>query len=112
MIKPINLFLNIPETAWHIWDYSAGVDFYSEGKGFRLFVGADVGFTFYNKADSVSISTDGRGKLKLVKTKNIDNGDEYSIISYTVNAYNIVGTVLVAIYAPYLLPAIIPAVAH
>ena len=107
--KPINFELTIPENAWKIWDYSFGVDFHTENNsGFQIFVGTDVGFGWYNENRGINISFDGSGRLKFAWLVNdFDNSENYSITQVEINTHNIFGTVMVAIFAPQFLPAIV-----
>jgi len=106
--RPINLFVNIPENPWEVWNYSAGIDFHRSGNGFQVFIGTDVGVGWYNESNGKSISFDGSGRLKIAITQNKPKPDEdsYTINSFNFNIHNIVGTILIAKYAPCLIPAL------
>ena len=103
--KPVNFIAIIPEDLWRIWDYSLGLDFHNKGKGFQIYIGTDVGISWYNEDGGTSLSFDGSGRFKIVSTVNNESG-HYDIVQTEINTHNIFGTIMVAIFAPQLLPAL------
>ena len=78
----------------------------------QILIGTEVGVGIYKKDRGGSILFDASGRLKFVTTVNEPDGASYFINSFTLNTHNIFGTVMVAIFAPYLFSVLIPAVAR
>ena len=107
--KPINIFINVPKKPWKLWEYSIGIEINYKGKRTQIFIGTEVGFAYFNEYGGVSVSFDGSGRLKFAFANNISDTNFYKIDSYNINTHNIFGTIMVAIFAPYLIPNIIGA---
>ena len=110
--KPINFVANIPEKPWKIWEYSVGIDFHKNGKGFQVLIGTEIGVGTYNELGGSSVLFDASGRLKFVTTANNLNNNSYLIESSTINTHNIFGTIMIAVYAPHLLPELITGIAR
>ena len=101
---PVNFLTIMPEEPWKVWDYSYGLDFYSEGRGIQVFTGTDMGFGWYDENGGGSISFDASGRLKFASTINdFENSSTYRIVQFEINTHNIFGTIVVGIFAPQVL---------
>ena len=89
-----------------------GIDFHKNGKGFQVLIGTEIGVSIYNELGGSSVLFDASGRLKFVTTVNSLNDNSYLIESFTINTHNIVGTIMIAIYAPSLLLELIPSIAR
>lgn len=87
-----------------------GIDFHNNGKGFQVLFGTEIGVGTYNEFGGNSVLFDASGRLKFVTTVNNLNNNSYLIDSFTINTHNIVGTIMIAVYAPQLLLALITGV--
>ena len=66
----------------------------------------------YNELGGSSVLSDASGRLKFVTTANNLNNNSYLIESFTINTHNIVGTIMIAVYTPHLLPELITGTAR
>ena len=89
-----------------------GIDFHKNGKGFQVLIGTEIGVSTYNELGGSSVLFDASGRLKFVTTVNNLNNNSYLIESFTINTHNIVGTIMIAVYAPHLLPELITGIAR
>ena len=110
--KPINFVANIPKKPWKIWEYSVGIDFHKNGEGVQVLIGTEIGVSTYNELGGRSVLFDASGRMKFVTTANNLNNNSYLIESFTINTHNIFGTIMIAVFAPYLLPELITGIAR
>ena len=98
--KPISFFANIPSSWWKVWDYSFGVKVNSKDNSYQVFIGTNVGFGWENEKEGCNFASDGSGRFKVDKITK-QSRENYIIDTLEINTHNIFGTVVVAIYAPY-----------
>ncbi len=88
------------ENPAEIWDYSGGIDFHKDGSGFEVFVGTDIGFSWYDEYGGGGVSFDASGRLKFSSMINKQNSDIYFLNELEINTHNIVGTIMLLKYCP------------
>lgn len=106
--KPANITLSAPKEFWKFWEYSIGLDVNINGKGCGVYLGGESGisFTSGNQAFDISVNQLGRIGFKLTT---FDNHGNYSYSKLDINGPEIAAVVLLAIFAPEILPTLAPA---
>ena len=90
-----------------VWDISGGIKVNGNGFGMSVEVGSDVSIGLHFDNFSLDFGSNGRGRGYIQFTESDSHLYTYQKLSF--NAPEIVGTVLVAVYAPELLPYIFEA---
>ncbi|HOP57438.1 MAG TPA: hypothetical protein PLM51_04655 [Bacillota bacterium] len=105
--KPVNITFGGPEEFWKFWEYSIGLDVNINGKGVGLYFGGEMGVSFTDGNQAFDISVNSLGRISF-KSTTFDDYGNYSYFKADINRLEIAALVLVAIYAPELIPIFTP----
>ena len=107
--KPVNVYVSTGDEWFDFDEYSAGFDININGYGANIEIGSDTSAGIHLNNISVDYGMDISGHSYYQFTSELENGG-YTYTKISLNHLESAVVVWIAVYAPYLLPALPPAI--